>query len=59
MGLSLILIFLLAIFTTSMVEWNRGFERGYDAGIADVFLGIVNPDEYFKKYLNPPVRKNK
>lgn len=54
-----IFIFCLAITASTMVSWNRGFDLGYDAGIADVLLGKVNPNEYFKKNLKPIKPKNR
>jgi hypothetical protein len=52
------IIFSLAIAASGMVGWNSGFDLGYDAGIADVLLKKVNPNEYFKKNIKPIKRKN-
>lgn len=29
--------------------WNKGFNLGYQAGIVDVYLGLIKPEDFVKK----------
>lgn len=46
-----IIIFTLLIAMAYLQGWNEGYEVGYDSGIADVFLNLVDPNTFFEKEL--------
>lgn len=49
-GYSLVLLMLTSA-TTYFIGWNKGNAVGYKEATADVFLGLLNPAEYFKSLL--------
>ena len=48
----------LLFWNTYFFGWHSGYQTGYDAGIADVYLDLVNPEQYiFKRENLKPIPK--